>query len=126
MAISITTTGSFNNTDQFLKRMSKVDILSILDEYGKAGVEALKNTTPEDSGLTADSWAYEIEASGGNYAIYWTNSHVHDGVYIAVLLEYGHATGTHGYVQGRDYINPAIRPIFDQIANSVWKVVTSS
>jgi len=124
--ITFTSKGSFRNTEAFLKRMSKGDIFSSLDHYGQRGVDALSNATPRESGLTAESWRYEIKKKRGLYQIIWYNSHLEDGRPIAILLQYGHATGTGGYVQGRDYINPAIQPIFDQIANDVWKVVTSS
>ena len=124
--ITFTSKGSFRNTERFLSRMSKGDIFAALGRYGQSGVDALANATPRDSGLTAELWTYEVRKKSGLYQILWKNSHVEDGRPIAILLQYGHATGTGGYVQGRDYINPAIRPIFDQIANDVWKVVTSS
>lgn len=98
-----------------------------LNQYAKQGVDALASVTPVESGATAASWSYEIQIRGGSASIFWTNSHLDPaGTPIAVMLQYGHGTGTGGYVQGRDYINPAIRPIFDQIANAVWKEVTSS
>lgn len=124
--IKIETTGSFNNIEKFLRGMSQLNILNILNKYGQKGVDALSNATPVDSGLTASSWRYETSYSYGTYRISWYNTHVVDGRPIAILLQYGHATGTGGYVQGRDYINPAIRPIFDQIGADVWRVVTTS
>lgn len=124
--ISFTSTGSFNNTESFLKKMSKPNIRSVLDGLARQGVAALSSATPVESGLTAASWTYDIEESGGNWTIVWSNTHVVSGAVIAILLQYGHGTGTGGYVAGRDYINPAIRPIFDKIADSVWKVVTSA
>lgn len=118
--------GDFNNIEKFLKRAKKNDFYKNLDKYGREGVAALASATPIDSGLTASSWDYEIREGRNSVNIYWTNSNINDGVPIAVIIQYGHGTGTGGYVQGRDYINPAIRPIFDRIANNVWKEVTSS
>lgn len=122
----ITTSGSFSRTENFLRRMSKGDIFRALDGYAREGVSALASATPVDSGLTAASWGYEVSRSRGSFTITWTNSHVVSGVPIAIILQYGHGTGTGGYVQGRDYINPAIRPVFDKISENVWKAVTSS
>ena len=123
--ITFESSGSFNNTDNFLQRMSKTNIFSSLDKYAKQGLVALREATPIDSGLTASSWRYEISKTRGTYSITWLNSNVVDGTPVAILLQYGHATGTGGYIQGRDYINPALKPIFDQIEKSVWKAVTS-
>ena len=117
--------GSFKNTDKFLSRMSKRAIFKSLNAYGQKGVAALASATPKASGVTANSWYYEIDRDGKNYSIVWKNSNSNDGAIIAILLQYGHGTGTGGYVAGRDFINPAIRPIFDQIAEDVWKEVTS-
>lgn len=97
---------------------------NILDKYGKQGVSALSSATPVDSGLTANSWTYEIENKGDQVTIFWGNTNVNKGVNIAVILQYGHGTRNGGYVAGRDYINPAIRPVFDAIANEAWKEVT--
>jgi hypothetical protein len=124
--ISFDTTGSFNNTERFLQSMQKLEIKSIIEPYAQRGVAALAAATPVESGLASESWGYEIVSDSETTAIYWTNTDIEDGFPVAVALQYGHATGTGGYVQGRDYINPAIRPIFDQIAEAVWKVVTSS
>lgn len=118
--------GSFSKTDRFLAAIGRLDIASILKSYGQQGVDALAHATPVDSGLTAQSWGYEVTKNGSGWTITWTNSHVVDGVPIAVILQYGHGTGTGGYVQGRDYINPAIAPIFDEIAAGAWKAVTSA
>lgn len=123
--IKISHKGSFDRTDKFLKKISKSDFLKDLEKYGDMGVRALASATPIDSGFTKESWSYEIERSSGSYTIHWINNNVHDGVNIAVILQYGHGTGTGGYVQGRDYINPAIRPIFDEIADSAWKEVVN-
>lgn len=122
----ITSTGSFQNTENFLNRMSRGDIFRALDTYAQRGVAALAAATPEETGATAASWSYEVEKSGGDFRIWWTNNHKDPaGAPIVILLQFGHGTGTGGYVQGRDFINPAIRPIFDEIANAVWKEVTS-
>lgn len=124
--ISFESTGDFNRTEDFLKRMSEPDILSTLNQYGRQGVAALASATPVDSGLTAHSWNYVVEHKKGSYSITWTNSHVEDGVPVAILIQYGHGTGTGGYVKGRDFINPAIQPIFDKISSDVWKAVTAA
>ena len=123
--IRITHKGNFNRTEKFLIGAKNLKIRSILDRYGREGVNALASATPLDSGKTADSWDYTVEMSGGSYAIYWSNSNVNKGVSIALILQYGHGTGTGGYVQGRDYINPAIKPVFDALADAAWKEVTS-
>ena len=122
--ITIIQKGSFNNTERYLNRLKQAQVTAILQRYGSLGVTALSNATPVESGVTAASWTYSIVQRPGYYSIRWHNSHENKGVPIAVLLQYGHGTGTGGYVQGRDYINPAVRPIFDQIANEVWKEVT--
>ena len=124
--IKITSVGKFEKTRLFFNRMSKLEIRHYLDKYGKQGVDALASATPRRSGETANSWEYEIIGGDGNYAIQWNNTHVNKGVNIAIILQYGHGTGTGGYVVGRDYINPAIQPIFDEMAETIWKEVTSS
>jgi hypothetical protein len=126
MAFGITSTGSFNNMDRFLNFLKGFSLGDILGQYGQMGVEALAAATPERTGLTAESWGYEVTNSGGDWKITWTNTNINEGVAIAILIQYGHGTGTGGYVQGYDFINPAIQPIFDQIANGVWKAVTSA
>lgn len=124
--LSITTSGSFENSDAFFQRMSKGDIYKSLAGYAERGVAALTANTPAESGETAAAWSYEIQNSGRNFSIYWINTHLDkSGTPIAILLQYGHGTGTGGYVQGRDYINPVMQPLFDEIANAVWKVVTA-
>lgn len=117
--------GNFNNTESFFRKAKERSYLRVLKKYAKAGVEALASMTPSDSGKTASSWGYEIVQKNDGYTIYWTNSNVNDGVNIALILQYGHGTGTGGYVQGIDYVNPAIRPIFQSMANEAWKEVTS-
>lgn len=126
MTFKLESSGSFNKMDKFLRTMSKGDIFDQLDKYARQGVSALSTATPLDSGETKHSWGYEVKKSRGSYTITWTNDHTEDGVPIAIILQYGHGTGTGGYVQGRDYINPAMKPIFDSIADSVWKAVTSA
>lgn len=102
------------------------DQYSSLDTYGRIGVDALSRTTPRKTGLTAESWGYRIIADKTNPRIEWFNSNIQNGALIAVLLQYGHGTGTGGYVVGRDYINPALRPVFDKIAEDIWKKVKSA
>lgn len=123
--IRITHKGNFDRTEKFFMSAEKMQIRNILDRYGREGVNALASATPIESGETADSWGYEVEMSDGSYVIYWTNSNMNKGVSIALILQYGHGTGTGGYVQGRDYINPAIKPVFDALADAAWKEVTS-
>lgn len=123
---SVAVSGSFKNTDRFISKMQKLDYTSALRALAQKGVNALARATPVDSGLTAASWGYEIRASRGTATIQWTNSHTVNGVNVAIILQVGHGTGTGGWVAGRNYINPAIQPIFDQIAEDVWKVVTTA
>jgi hypothetical protein len=124
--ISFNTTGSFDGTEAFLKKLSKLNILSVMNSCGQIGVEALRTATPVDTGLTAGSWSYDVLAKNGSYSISWTNTDIENDFPVAIMLQYGYGTGTGGYVQGRDYINPVMRPIFDQIADKVWKAVTSA
>jgi len=124
--ISFAVTGDFKSTEEYLKHVKNLRILGILESYGEAGVSALSAATPVDTGLAAGDWSYDVRAHNGTYAIYWTNTDVESGFPVVIMLQYGYATGTGGYVQGRDYINPAIRPIFDNIADKVWKAVTSA
>ena len=117
--------GNFNRVERFLNRVSDREYLNVLDHYGQMGVEALSKATPVDTGLTASSWTYEFERTSTHTTISWLNTNTNQGVNIAVILQYGHGTGTGGYVQGRDYINPAMRPIFDKIADQAWREVNS-
>lgn len=126
MRVKFEVSGGFTKTERFLNRMKHREYLNVLDEFGRDGVQALRNATPVDSGATAEAWDYEIKHARNYTEIVWTNSNINDGVPIAIILQYGHGTGTGGYVQGRDYINPAIRPIFDKIVEKAWKVVTSA
>jgi hypothetical protein len=122
--ITITQTGSFKNTERYLNKLSHLQLEHILNKYGTMGQNALSNATPTDTGLTSQSWSYSIDSRPGYASIRWHNSNVNRGIPIAVLIQYGHGTGTGGYVQGRDFINPAIRPIFDQLADEAWREVT--
>lgn len=123
--ISFRHKGDFSKADRYLEKLRESVKLGVLDKYGRAGVAALSSATPVDTGLTANSWFYEIEHSSGSDKIVFNNSNIQNGVPIAIILQYGHGTGTGGWVQGRDYINPAIQPIFDQMTKEVWKEVTS-
>ncbi len=116
--------GDFSNLTKFLERAKEAVRLGLLDQYGRKGVAALASATPVDTGNTANSWYYEIENQNGVAKLRFCNSNVNDGVQIAVILQYGHGTRNGGYVQGRDYINPAIQPVFDEIAESAWREVT--
>lgn len=116
--------GDFSKLSRFLERSRNAIHLGNLDKYGREGVAALSSATPVDTGLTASSWSYEITRKNGSVSISFNNSNIQNGVPIAIILQYGHGTGTGGWVQGRDYINPAIRPIFDRLAESAWREVT--
>ena len=116
--------GDFSKLSRYLERVKEAAKLGILDKYGREGVAALSSATPVESGKTASSWYYEIKRQNGSVLIAFNNSNINKGVPIAIVLQYGHGTGTGGWVQGRDYINPAIRPIFDRIADDAWKEVT--
>lgn len=118
--------GSFDNLESFLTRMSKFDVMNILHQCGQEGVAALAAATPVESGLAAQSWDYEIEVKRGRYTIHWTNNNVENGFHVVIALQYGHGTGTGGWVEGRDYINPAIRPVFDRLESTIRKAVTSA
>lgn len=118
--------GDFSKTMSFLERAKESVKLGTLDRYGREGVAALSSATPIDTGLTARSWYYKIERDKNTATISFFNSNIQNGVPIAIVLQYGHGTRNGGWVQGRDYINPAIQPIFDKIANTAWKEVTKS
>jgi hypothetical protein len=123
--ISWETKGSTNNLERFLKEMQANDIFAGLERFAQQGADALAAATPTDTGETARSWGYEISQEDGKYVITWTNSHMAAGTPVIIMLQYGHGTGTGGYVEGIDIINPALKPVFDQIADQAWKVVTS-
>lgn len=125
MGVDFTLSGNWDDTERYLKRLGSGDIYKGLDELAKRGVDALRNATPVRSGISASSWGYVIKKDRSGVTIAWTNSAKDNGFPIVVMLQYGHGTGTGGYVQGEDFINPAIRPVFDQISNEVWKAVTS-
>lgn len=124
--ISFTSKGSFDGTRNYLRKISRGDFYRGLDKYAREGVNALARATPIDTGLTAVSWDYKIEISRASCTITWINSDIESGFPVSIMLQYGYGTGTGGYVQGRDYINPAMRPVFDRIEEAVRKAVTSS
>ena len=122
--ITFKVSGDYKKTERWLTSHKQLNIDEILNRYGRAGVDALKGATPVLTGKTAASWSYEIEKSGNNYTISFKNDNINRGVNIALILQYGHGTGTGGYVAGRDYINPAIAPIFDKLADDAWREIT--
>ena len=123
--IKIEHKGNFKHTERFFKSVKEEQIFSKLDSYGKLGVIALAMNTPVDTGKTASSWSYEIRHDSRNVSICWKNDNMtKTGIPIVILLQYGHGTRNGGYVQGRDFINPAIQPVFDEIAENVWKEIT--
>lgn len=124
--LSITTSGSFKNTNAFLAAMQRLNVLAVMRAQGQKGVQALQSHTPEESGRSAGSWSYEVGQKGSTYFIDWYNSDIENGFPVVIMLQFGHGTGTGGYVQGRDFINPALRPIFDQIESDIWRAVTSA
>lgn len=123
--IHLTSKGNYSKTTKYLQRLKQIRQSGILEKYGEKGISVLASATPVDTGLTASSWNYRIDNSKGKATITFTNSNIQNGVPIAIILQYGHGTGTGGWVQGRDYINPAIQPVFDQIVIEAWKEVTS-
>lgn len=124
--IKLVASGSFDKSIKFLHFLYSREFSKHLDEQAKKGVDALVSYTPVDTGATANSWYYEIEKSPNRITINWCNSNVNKGIPIAILIQYGHATGNGYYVEGRDYINPAIQPVFDDIAESIWSEVTKA
>ena len=126
MGIFITHKGSFKNTERMFQHMSRFEISRVLNKYGERGVAALSAATPVNSGQTAESWDYEVEKTHGGWSINWTNSNINRGINIALILQLGHGTGTGVYVQGIDYINPALEPIFQSIADEAWQEVTKA
>lgn len=121
--ISFRQKGDFSKLTQFLETSKDAVVIRVLERYGQEGVAALSSATPKDSGLTASSWYYEVKRGKGSASISFHNSNVQNGVPIAVIIQYGHGTGTGGWVEGRDYINPAVQPLFDEIVNNAWKEV---
>lgn len=125
--ISFSSTGNFSKTQKFLSVIRQGSLFRTMDSAGRQGVNALRSATPERTGKAAAAWSYKVVNTPGKHSIYWTNSDVDsEGTPIVVLLQYGHGTGTGGYVQGHDFINGAIKPIMDRIAEDVWKAVTSA
>ncbi|MEY8515323.1 HK97 gp10 family phage protein [Lachnospiraceae bacterium 29-84] len=122
--ISFRHKGDYSRLTRFLEKAKRVSDASFLDKYGREGVAALASATPVDSGQTAGSWRYDVESKKGMTSITFYNSNIQNGVPIAIILQYGHGTRTGGWVQGKDYINPAIQPIFDKIAEEAWREVT--
>lgn len=118
--------GDFSKVTSFLEGIKDVFDISILDRYGREGVAALSRATPKDTGKTAASWSYKTKREGNRVTLSFHNSNIQNGVPIAIILQYGHGTGWGGYVQGRDYINPSIKPVFDRLADEAWKEVTKS
>lgn len=123
--ITFTHKGNFNKIEDFFKKSVNKNYIRILEKYGREGVLVLASATPIDSGETAKCWNYKITNQPGRIRLTWTNSNIVDDVPIAIIIQYGHGTGNGGYIQGRDYINPAIRPIFDIITNDIWREVTT-
>lgn len=123
--ITFRLSGNFNNMERFLKKARSLEINRILQRYGEEGVKALSEWTPKDTGTAAASWGYEISVTRNSLEIHWTNSNIENGVLVAVLIQYGHGLKNGGYVQGRDYINPAIQPIFERFVKEIWKEVTT-
>lgn len=122
--ISFKSKGDFKKTQSFLEKAKRLEIQSVLDRYGSIGVSALSSATPVESGATASAWYYEVSIKRGAYTITFFNSNVNKGVPIAIILQYGHGTRNGGWVNGRDYINPSIQPVFDEIVEEAWKEVT--
>lgn len=123
--IHITQKGDFKKTEKLLKASIGKDYKSILRQYAEEGVRALSAATPKDTGKTANSWSYSIEQTKNSISIVWNNSNINDGVNVAIILQYGHASKDGSYVQGIDYINPALKPVFDKLADAAWKEVIS-
>lgn len=126
MSISWTSSGDFKRTQAFLDRMTRLDLKTRLSRYGDQGLSALRAATPVDSGLAANSWSYEVETNSNGFSLTWKNFDVENGFPVAIMINHGYSTGTGGFVAGRNYINPAIQPVFDRIVNEIWKEVTSS
>lgn len=122
--ITIKQKGDFSKFTNYLEKLKKASRMNILNKYAQEGINALSSATPVDTGRTASSWEYKIEYGTGSSSIVFYNSYINKGVPIAIILQYGHGTGTGGWVEGRDYINPAIRPVFDKISNAAWEEIT--
>ena len=116
--------GDFKNTEKFFSKVKSANFKQVLKTYAEIGLSALREATPIDSGLTADSWGYDIRVTRFGYSIQWTNSNVVNNLSIAILIQYGHGTQNGAFISGRDFINPALKPVFDDIANKLWREVT--
>jgi len=123
--ISFKQHGNFKNIERFFKKVPNVNYKPLLESYGRAGVRALSNATPSDTGLTANSWEYSYTITKGHISLSWYNTNIKDGITIVILVQYGHGTGNGGYVQGIDFINPALKPIFDSLAEQACKEINS-
>ena len=126
MGIRISSKGNFNKTHKFRTKATDKSIIVSLIKYGQKGLEPLASATPVEAGETASAWRFEVAYGGGSAKINWNNDNINQGLVIALLIQYGHGTGTGGWVEGRDYINPAIQPIFDEIRDNIWREVTGS
>lgn len=124
--IEISSSGSFKNIEKFLQKSQKIDVRAELNAAGQRGVNALSANTPQRTGAAANSWYYEVKRVGFGWSLTWYNSNIEDGYPVAVMIQHGHGTGTGGYVAGINYINPALRPVFNEIIEQVWKVVTKA
>lgn len=124
--IEVKSSGDTKKTEAFLAKLQKPQVLSILHKYGQLGVSALANATPASTGRAAESWGYVVENNLKTWSIIWTNNDIENGFPVVIGIQYGHGTGTGGYVQGQDFINPALKPIMDKLADEVWKAVTSA
>lgn len=122
--ITLKTSGSFNNIEKYLRKSSRLTLDSLFDIYGKRGVELLKQNTPIDSGDSANSWEYIVEKKTGFTNLSWHNKNINDGVPVVILIQYGHATKNGSFVEGRDFINPALKPVFENMIEELWKEVT--
>lgn len=123
---SISSSGSFKNTQAFLNKMKVGSVYQVLDKYGKEGVSALSSASPKDTSLLASSWGYVITKKRGRYTITWTNKDIENGLNIALIVQYGHGTKNGSWVEGRDFINPAIQPIFDKMIAACWEGVKNA
>ena len=121
--ITVTSKGDFAKTFNFLNSSKDLDVMNIMDKYGREGVSLLSANTPVDTGKTSESWTYKIERTKGKTSINWYNTNVVEGVNIAIILQYGHGTQNGGYITGKDYINPVLKPLFEKMSNELWKAV---
>ncbi len=119
--IKFSSRGGFDNTERFLKRSKEADYRRILEKYALEGVQVLGSATPEDTGQTSESWSYQIVKTNKGFKIHWLNDNVRDGVPIVILLQYGHGTRSGTFIEGRDFINPVMRPLFEKISENLWK-----